>query len=194
MENSFGVVRVVNLSRDAKDISALPGVVLDVVISALICKLSEFGFLRGELLVEVEQVQSWRRQVFDAGKKYSSLKIRHWSFKLRRNERYWFVLDPKCLVELNGLRNEVCVELVQVVVEKRCEILGQVIRFLEARPESVGKCCDIGNVHVFIDLGFFLDMTLELSISVRVEQPLEHSLLNLLIVFFLEKVIVEEFD
>ena len=104
------------------------------------------------------------------------------------------MLDSERLVELYGLWNEVSVELVEIIIKERREILRQILRFLKAGPESVSECRDIWYVLVLTDLGLFLNVIFELCIIVSIEQPPEYRLLNLLIVFLFEEVIVEKLD
>ena len=104
------------------------------------------------------------------------------------------MFDSECLVEVDGIRHEVSVELVEVIIKERCEVLWQILRFLKTRPEPVSKCSDVRNVLVFADFRLFLHKFLELSIVVCTKQPLEHRLLNLLIVFLLKEFIVEKLD
>ena len=104
------------------------------------------------------------------------------------------MLDSERLVELYGLWNEVGVEFVEIIIKECREILRQILRLLKAGPESVSKCSDIWYVLVLTDLRLFLNVIFELSIIVSIEQPLEYRLLNLLIVFLFEEVIVEKLD
>jgi hypothetical protein len=48
----------------------------------------------GELLVQVEEVEGGRRQVFNTRQKNSCLQLWHRSFELRGDESKRFVLDP----------------------------------------------------------------------------------------------------
>lgn len=43
MQNGFGIVRVLDLGGNAKNVSALADVVLDVFVVALVCELSHFN-------------------------------------------------------------------------------------------------------------------------------------------------------
>ena len=101
MEDSFGIIGVIDLSADAKNVAAFSGVVLDVVISALVGELRHFDLLRCELLVKIEEIETGWWQVFDAGKKYSGLQLRHWSLKLWWNECKRLVFDAERFVEVN---------------------------------------------------------------------------------------------
>ena len=104
------------------------------------------------------------------------------------------MFDSKSLVEIYRLGNKVSVELVEVVIKKRREVLWQVFGLLKTRSESVCKGGNVRNMLIFLNLGFFLNTFLELSISICVKQPLEDGLLNLLIVFLFKEVIVEKLD
>ena len=124
MKDGLWIIRVVNLTGDTKNVATFSGVVLDVVVCALVCKLSQLALLGGKLLIKVVEVEAGWRQILDARKKHSRLQSRHWSLKLRRDERDWLVLNSKSLVEFDGVWDEVCVELVEVVI-KEC---GEVFR------------------------------------------------------------------
>ena len=58
MENSLRAIRIFDLSTDAENVATFPGVILDVVVCALVCKLCHFDLFGGELFVEVEEVEA----------------------------------------------------------------------------------------------------------------------------------------
>jgi len=49
-------------------------------------------------------------------------------------------------------------------------------------------------VLILIDLGFIINITLELSIFVLIQKPFENRFLDLLVVFVFEEFVGEEFD
>ena len=102
------------------------------------------------------------------------------------------MLDPECLVQVNRLWYQVCVERVQIVVKERSKVLREVVGLLEARAEAVSEGRDVWHVQVFADLGLFADMRLKFRVVVAPEEPLEDGLLNLLVVLLLEEVVVEK--
>lgn len=57
MQDGLGVVRIVYVLSDAKNVAALPNVVFDVFVGTLVRELCHFNLLRSELLVQVEKVQ-----------------------------------------------------------------------------------------------------------------------------------------
>lgn len=160
MQNGFGIVRVLDLGGNAKNVSALADVVLDVFVVALVCELSHFNLFRSELFVEVVEVEAGRGQVFNTGEKNGGLERRHGCLELGRNECKGLVLDAQVFVQVNRLGNEVRVEFVEPIVKESSEILGQIVGLLEARAESVGEGSDIWNVLVLANLDFILDIAL----------------------------------
>lgn len=103
MQDGLGVVWVLHVLSDAQDVSTLANVVLHVVVVALVRELRHFDFFRCELLVEVVEVERGRWQVFNVGKKNSSLQLRHRSLELGWDEGQRFMLDPQCLVQVDRL-------------------------------------------------------------------------------------------
>lgn len=55
----------------------------------------------------------------------------------------------------------------------------------------ISKSSDIGHMLTIADFGLFLDVSLELCITVTIEQPLEDNFLHLLVVRLLKEVIME---
>ena len=166
MQDGFGIIRVLHILRDTQDVSTLADVVLDVLVVALVRELGHLDFLRGKLLVEIEQVHGGRWQVLDIGQKDSRLQLWHRRLKLRRNERERLVFNAQSLVQVNRLWHQVSVEFVEVRVEQRREILGEIIGLLEARAKAISEGSDIRYVLVLTDFGLFLNMVLELGIII----------------------------
>ena len=54
--------------------SAIPDIVLQVLLAALVGDLSQSGFLAGECLVQIKQLQLGVIQVTELGRKHGSLK------------------------------------------------------------------------------------------------------------------------
>lgn len=102
------------------------------------------------------------------------------------------MLDVQNLEKVDGFRHKVGVEFVQTIVEKSCEVLWQVVGLLKARAETVSKCSDIRNVLVLANLGFVLNVILEFSISFRIQEPLENSFLNLLVILIFKEIVFEK--
>lgn len=69
MQDRFRVVGVRDVAADSKDISTFFNVVLEIVVGTLISELGHFNLFRGELFIEVVQVQAGRGKVFDAREK-----------------------------------------------------------------------------------------------------------------------------
>jgi len=132
MQDRFRVVGVRDVAADSKDITTFFYVVLEVVVGTLVSELRHFDLFRCKLFVEIVQVQAGRGKVLYAWKKDCGLQLGHRSFKLGRNERERFVLYAKRSVKIDGLRDEVGVELVQVVVKQRRKVFGQVVTLLKA--------------------------------------------------------------
>ena len=65
VQDGLGIIWVFYLLRDAKDVTALTNVILDVLVGALVRKLGHLDFIRRELLVEVEEVHGRRWEVLD---------------------------------------------------------------------------------------------------------------------------------
>jgi len=80
------------------------------------------------------------------------------------------------------------------VIEERCEIFWHFITLLETRSKSICKRSNIRYVLILIDLGFIINITLELSIFVLIQKPFENRFLDLLVVFVFEEFVGEEFD
>ena len=103
------------------------------------------------------------------------------------------MLHAHLLEEVNRFGDQVRVELVQAGVEKGREVLWNLVTLLQARAKAVCQCRDVRNVVVLANFYFFLDVLLELRLAVGAEEPLEDSLLDLLVVFVLEELVGEEF-
>ena len=56
VQNCFGVVRVIDLRAYSQYVTALFDVVLDVIVTALICQLGHFNLFACKLLVEVIEI------------------------------------------------------------------------------------------------------------------------------------------
>lgn len=63
---------------------------------------------------------------------------------------------------------------------------------MQTGAQAVSESCDIRYVLVLADLRFLLNVVFELCIVVPTEKPAEDGLLNLLIVFFFEKFVMEK--
>ena len=190
MQDRLGIVRVINLAAHTQDVSALLDVVLDVIVSAFVGELSHFYFFTGELLVQIVQVQRRRRQFLQAGREHSRLQSWHWRLELRRDQRQWLVLHAKRLVKLEALRDEVSIELIQALVEQRGEILGQLIRLLQATAQPISEGSDIRHMVILRHLLLALDRLLEVALVIQ--HPAEDSVLDLLVVLLLEEIVVQQ--
>ena len=93
MQDCLRIIGVFDLRTYTQDIPALPHIVIDIVVRALVRELRHLDLFRSELLIQVEQVQARRRKVLDAGQKDSRLKLRHRRLELGRNEREGLVLN-----------------------------------------------------------------------------------------------------
>lgn len=100
------------------------------------------------------------------------------------------MLHANLFVELKGFWDQVCVELVQPLIEERGEVLGQLVRLLEAGSEPIGEGCDVRHVVVLRELRLILDALFQADIVVK--QPPEHRFLDLLVVLFLEEIVAEK--
>jgi len=109
---------------------------------------------------------------------------------LGRDKFEGLMLDVEFLVEVNGLRHQICVKLVQTVVKKSCEVFGQIIGFLKTGAQAVSECSDIRDVLVLADVFFVADGGLEFSVLVK--QPLEDGLLDFLIIFLFKEGVLKE--
>ena len=178
------------LLSHTEDVAALLDVVLDVIIRALVSELRHFDLLSRELLVEVVEVQAWWRQLLQTRREHGSLQTWHRRLELRRDQSQGLVLHADRLVELQHLGYQVSVEAVQLLVEERSEVLGEVVRLLETAAQSVSKSGDVRHVMVLGHFGLVLDGGLEVAFVLQ--QPVEDTFLNLLVVLLLEKVVVEE--
>ena len=177
----------------AQDVAALTDVVLHIIIGALVGQLGQPDLLGGELLIQVVEVEAGRGQLLEGGRENGGLEGGHGGFKLRRDQGQRLVLDSHLRVELDGFGDEVGVELVEALVEEGGEVARQLVRLLQTRAQAVGEGGDVGHVHVLGELGLVLDGALELGVRVG-EQPLEDGLLDLLVVFLLEELVLEERD
>ena len=192
VHNCFGVVGV-GLLGHAQNVATLLDVILDVVVAALVSELSHLDLLSGELLVEVEEIQAGRRQLLQARREYRSLQGRHRRLELRRDQSERFVLDAKQLVKLQTLRDQVSVKFVEPLIEQSCEILGQLVRLLQTAAQAISQSRDVWHMVVLLK-DVFLELVLESSLQVAfiIEHPAEDALLDLLVVLFFEKVIMNE--
>jgi hypothetical protein len=100
------------------------------------------------------------------------------------------MLHTKSLVKLESFRNHVGIEFEETLIEKRCEILGKLVWLLETRSEPVSKCSDVGDVMVVTQLWLVLNALFKIALII--DDPPEHSLLDLLVVFLFEEVICEK--
>ena len=66
------------------------------------------------------------------------------------------MLNAESFVQIEGLRNEIRIELVKFLIEKRCEIFWEFIRLLKTRPQSIGKSCNIRDMMIFTKLWLVL--------------------------------------
>ena len=189
VEDGLRVVRI-GLLSDAEDVAALLDVVLDVIVGALIGKLRHFDLLSRELLVEIVEVQAGWWQLFQTRREDSSLQVGHRRLELRRDERQRLVLHTDSLVELEHFGYEVSVKAVQLLVEESGEVLGQVVRLLETAAQSISESGDVGHVVVLGHLGLVLNSCLQVAFVLQ--QPVEDALLDLLVVFLLEELVVQE--
>ena len=101
------------------------------------------------------------------------------------------MLDADLAVEFDGLRDQVRVEFVHALVKERREVTRQLVGLLETGSEPVGQGRDVGHVHVLRELGLLLDSALELGVVV-LQEPLEDGLLDLLVVFLFEELVLKE--
>ena len=59
------------------------------------------------------------------------------------------MLDSKLVEELDGLGDQVSVELVESLVDESDEVARNFFRFLQARSQSVSKGSNVRNMSVF---------------------------------------------
>ena len=83
------------------------------------------------MLVKVIQVKSRRIKFFQAGREDRSLQRGHRSLKGWRDEGEVLMLHVHFFVHADGVRNEVCVELEQILTKKFSEVFWQFIGFLQ---------------------------------------------------------------
>jgi hypothetical protein len=121
--------------------------------------LGHFNLLTSKLFVKIVEVQTGRRQFFECWWEDGSLKRGHWRFKLWWNQGKRLVLNSKSLIQIEGLRNKICIKLVKFLIEKRCEIFWEFIRLLKTRPQSIGKSCNIRDMMIFTKLWLVLKAT-----------------------------------
>lgn len=103
------------------------------------------------------------------------------------------MLDAKELVELETLRDQVSVKFVEALIEQSGEVFGQLVRLLQTAAQAISQGRDVRNVVVLLE-NVFLRLVLESSLQVAfvIEHPAEDALLDLLVVFLFEKVIMNE--
>ena len=118
--------------------------------------MGHFNLLTSKLFVKIVEVQTGRRQFFECWWEDGGLKRGHWGFKLWWNQGKRLVLNSKSLIQIEGLRNKICIKLVKFLIEKRCEIFWEFIRLLETRPQSIGKSCNIRDMMIFTKLWLVL--------------------------------------
>jgi len=82
VQDGLGIVGVRNELAQTHDVTALLYKVLNVVVSALVSQLSHLDTFRGELFIQIEQVETRWGQVLHTGKENSSLQLGHRCFKL----------------------------------------------------------------------------------------------------------------
>ena len=68
--------------------------------------------------------------------------------------------------QLNSLRNEVSIELKELVIEETIEISRNFISFLKTRSKSICQGGDVWNVSILAYFRFFLYTSLELCIPI----------------------------
>lgn len=103
------------------------------------------------------------------------------------------MLNAQRFVQLQTLGDQVGVELVELLIKQSREIFGEFVRFLQTATQPISKSRDVGDV-VVLSQGVFLFESFDcaLEISFVVQQPSEDALLNFLVVFLFEEVIVQE--
>jgi len=67
------------------------------------------------------------------------------------------MLYSKSLIQIEGLRNKICIKFVKFLIEKRCEIFWELIGLLETRPQSIGKSCNIRDMMILTELWLVLN-------------------------------------
>jgi len=192
VQDGLRVVGVAYLRAHAQDVAALLDVVLHVLVCALVRQLRHLYFLARELLVQVVQVQTGGRQLLQRRREDRRLQRWHRRLELWRNQRQRLVLHADRLVELQRVGDQISVVLVQLLVEERGEVFGQLVGLLQAGAQAVGEGGDVGHVVVLAELGLVLDALLEVALVV--EQPPKEGLLDLLVVLLLEELVVEELN
>ena len=100
------------------------------------------------------------------------------------------MLNAKSLIQIECLWNEIRIEFVKFLIEKRCEILWKFIGLLETRPQSIGKSCNIRDMMIFTELWLVLNACL--NVSDVTQHPPENRFLDLLVVFFFEEFIAKK--
>ena len=105
VQDLLRVVGVAHLRSHSQDVPALLNVVLYIVVSAFVGQLSHFYFLRSELLVQVEQVQTRRGQFLQSGREHSGLERGHGSLELRRYQSQGLMLHSQGLVKIQSVWN-----------------------------------------------------------------------------------------
>ena len=102
------------------------------------------------------------------------------------------MLHSNSLVQVQSLWDKIGVKLVQLLIEKSCEIFWKLIRLLKTGSKSIGESSDVRNMMVLTQLRLILNALFQ--VDVIIEQPAEHCLLNLLIILLLKEFITKELN
>ena len=70
------------------------------------------------------------------------------------------MLDAESLIQIQRLRNKISVKFVEFFIEEGCEVLGELIRLLQTRPQPIGESCDVWDVVVFGEFWLVLNTRL----------------------------------
>lgn len=191
MQDALGVVGIdITLSTYTKNVAAFFNIVLHIVVSALVGELGQLDFLRRELLIQVEQLQTWWRDLLEAGWKQSGLQGWHGGLEFGLDEGDGLVFDTNLFVKFESLWNEVGVKFEKVFVYQSGEVFWQLVRLLQAAAEAVGQGGDIGNVMVLRDVRLLVSLSLE--VAMIIEHPVEQAFLNFLVVFFFKIIVMQK--
>ena len=77
------------------------------------------------------------------------------------------MLHSNCFVKVQGLWDQICVKLVQLLIEKSCEIFWQLIRLLKTGSKPISKSSDVRHMMVLTQLRLVLNTLFQVDVIIK---------------------------
>eukprot|EP00906_Rhabdomonas_costata_P003985 RCo005979 len=193
LQDCLGVISLLSLQLlgHPQSLPSFAYVVLQILVLAFVREVGQPSLLRCEVLIQVEEVQGRRRGLAVRGRKHRREQWWQRGFKLRVNEGQRLVLDPKLLVQVDGLWNQVGVELEHGVVKHCGEVTGELVPLLKTDTQPLRKSLSVREEVVVADLGVLAVNLVELDLR-GMQQPVKEDLLQFRILLLLQPTVLED--